>query len=305
MTRAKQTILYFLFAPASPLPLASLRIGVSAILITQAFFIMSRIGDFYGKSSLLLQEPMMSGGLGLNIPSILNIGARFGFSEGSSLFFLGVIYLTSLVCFLIGWKTRVANIIAWFIHLIWMNEQPTAYGTDFFAHVSLFLMIWMPTAEVLSVDAISGSKTGEKSSAARLSLRMFQFYLCIAYLASGLEKMAGEQWWNGEAVWRSIMLPSLQQYDMSWVAFYPILAKLACWGTLLAETGYAFFVWPKATRKIWIALIIGLHLGIALFMGLWLFSLIMIILNIGAFIISPETQPIRMRAWSAASLRTA
>jgi hypothetical protein len=55
---------------------------------------------------------------------------------------------------------------------------------------------------------------------------------------------------------------------------------------VLLEVGYPFGIWFNRTRGFWLAGIILLHLGIALFMGMYLFSLIMIVLNAAAF--APE-----------------
>jgi hypothetical protein len=43
------------------------------------------------------------------------------------------------------------------------------------------------------------------------------------------------------------------------------------------------FIWPRHTRLIWLVSAIAMHCGIAIFMGLYLFGLIMIVLNIAAF----------------------
>ena len=52
---------------------------------------------------------------------------------------------------------------------------------------------------------------------------------------------------------------------------------------LRLEFGYAFFIWNRETRKIWLICICGMHLGIGLTMGMYLFALIMIVLNVAAF----------------------
>jgi len=65
---------------------------------------------------------------------------------------------------------------------------------------------------------------------------------------------------------------------------------LAGWGTLVVEIGYPFFIWPRRTRKVWAFAIIGLHLCIALFMGLVFFASLMILLTSCLFLI-PEKIP--------------
>jgi hypothetical protein len=51
----------------------------------------------------------------------------------------------------------------------------------------------------------------------------------------------------------------------------------------LLELTYPVLIWPKRTRLICLAAIVGMHVGIGLTMGLHLFSLVMIVLNLAAF----------------------
>ena len=52
---------------------------------------------------------------------------------------------------------------------------------------------------------------------------------------------------------------------------------------LILETLYPIFIWPARTRPIWLSAIICMHIGIGFTMGLYLFSFIMIVLNLAAF----------------------
>jgi hypothetical protein len=58
---------------------------------------------------------------------------------------------------------------------------------------------------------------------------------------------------------------------------------LSSWFTMAVETGYCVAMWVPRLRVVWMAGIIVLHLGIALFLGLRLFGVIMILLTISAF----------------------
>ena|SRR5579872_6727339 len=109
----------------------------------------------------------------------------------------------------------------------------------------------------------------------------------MIYLTSGIEKSKGEQWRNGEAIWRAVMQPGRGFLDLSWLADKPWVALALCWATLVVEIGYAFLIWPRRTRILWAGLTIGLHVGIALFLGLWLFSAIMIVFTASAFLVPP------------------
>jgi hypothetical protein len=91
------------------------------------------------------------------------------------------------------------------------------------------------------------------------------------------------EWWNGTSIWRVMTSPPSDlispQILVSWRYLLPFLGVAVC----LLETGYPLFIWPKRTRIIWLTCILGMHVMIGLTMGLYLFSLIMIILNLAAF----------------------
>lgn len=108
----------------------------------------------------------------------------------------------------------------------------------------------MPAGHVWSLDRLSGRVSGAATTDARIALRVLQLHLCIVYFASGTEKASGRQWWNGEALWRAVMREDLGHFDFAFLASVPWLAKIACWGTLLIEVGYPFFVaWGERVRS--------------------------------------------------------
>lgn len=100
------------------------------------------------------------------------------------------------------------------------------------------------------------------------------------------------------------MLPIYSQFNMSWLAWYPALTKAVGWGTLLVEIGYPIFIWPKKTRRLWIALTIGLHLGIGVFLGLEFFSLIMAILTLSLFGVTVRSRPFEAQVMGNERLAT-
>jgi hypothetical protein len=120
-----------------------------------------------------------------------------------------------------------------------------------------------------------------------------QFHLCVIYLAAGLDKAMGRQWWNGEAIWQTVSQPIFSTFDLSWLARPSWIPMFAGWSTLVVEIGYVFFIWPRRTRKVWCFATIGLHLGVGLFMGLVFFSSVMILLTVCSFLI-PEGVPDRI-----------
>jgi hypothetical protein len=61
---------------------------------------------------------------------------------------------------------------------------------------------------------------------------------------------------------------------------------LAGLGTLVIETFYPIFVWPRRTRTLWALATISLHVGIAVFMGLVSFSAMMAVFTGSMFLVS-------------------
>ncbi|MGK4002628.1 HTTM domain-containing protein [Sorangium sp. So ce1036] len=291
LSRAWSLVERFALAPASPAPLAALRIGLAAVLLVQAALIAPAFLELYGRQGIL-QGPLREAFGRLALPGIGWMADRLaplGIDEASVLVGTGALYVLSLIALLCGLWTRAAALLSWSTHrMLMVTADTTLYGADLFANIFLFYLIWVPAGATLSLDRWRRARDPGRApvvptSAARLGLRVVQLHLCIAYLASGLEKARGASWWNGEAIWRSLMLPEYRQLDFSWLAWHPFIAQAAGWTVLGVEIGYAFLIWPRLTRRAVIVATALLHLGIAAFMGLGVFGALMPVFTLAAF----------------------
>jgi hypothetical protein len=70
---------------------------------------------------------------------------------------------------------------------------------------------------------------------------------------------------------------------MDWLAWYPWIPMALSWFTMFIETFYFAGMWIPRLRVYWLGGIIALHMGIGLFLGLYLFGLVMILLSLSAF----------------------
>ena len=282
----------FLSAPASARPLAALRLSISTVLFLQAFLVSGHLFELYGNSGFFQGDlnAYLIGPLKPRVQWFTALGAKYGMTDemGVTVFFLG--YVVSLSFLAIGWRTRLAAVIAWFTHfiLILNSGHLSSYGADAFSHVLLFYFMFMAVGDALSLDSYFGTRSDVPSAGKRLWLRLLQTHVGISYLTSGIAKAKGASWWNGEAIWRAVHLPEFQQFDLSFLAYLPWVTVLVAWGTLIIEMGYPFFIWPRQSRKLWICLTVALHLSIILFLGLLTFSLIMISLTVCLFRINAE-----------------
>lgn len=284
----------FFLAPASPRPIAALRIGLAAVLLLQAYLLRAVTLDFFGNDGIV-QGDLASHLVDTSLPRLswlTDYLARWNISEAAGIHGACWVYVGALVLLGLGLYTRPAAVVAWFLHWVLMNTgESTTYGVDLYAHVFLFYLMFVPAGSAWSLDVKLGRLREEPSVAARLGLRVMQLQLCITYLCSAIEKSTGPQWWNGELLWRALNLPVYRQFDFTWLAHWPLLLKVGGWGSLALEGLYWIFIWPRRTRPFWVAGIVSLHLGIAVMLGLQVFGLIMCVLTLSVFAVSAAPAP--------------
>lgn len=283
--------------PVTPRPLAWFRIGLASVLLVQAFFLVGHLHDLFGRHGIVAWS-VMSENVPPAVPSLEWLEKALCFVAGPATFVVPLafsLYVGSLLGLLLGYRTRLAASIAWLSHTALMTSgQMAAYGVDMFAQIGLFYCLWFPVGHALSLDRSrrTGSVSDQSdrpSFGAWLGLRILQLHVCIIYTSSGVEKALGEQWWNGESIWRAVMgAPLGSPIDCSFIAAVPWLAVGLCWSTLLLEAGVIVFVWHPRLRKLWLVGIVGMHVGIAVVLGLWTFSATMIVFDVTAFGFRPD-----------------
>lgn len=267
-------------AEAVPGAFAALRIGVGATLLLQAALVAPIFLALYGESGLI-QGPLAESLADPLLPSLFSLG---GVPSNGATTALGVLYVAALLALTLGWHGRIAGIVAWLLHWTLTNSGASHnYGADQLASVALFYLAWAPSSSVWSLDARRGAQAPALGIGALALLLVMRIHLCVVYLASGIEKAMGVQWRDGEAIWRSLMMPIYRQLDWGWLAGMPWLAQSIAIGTLVIEIAYCVFIWPSRTRQPWLLLTVGMHAGIAAFLGLHVFALLMIVLNVALF----------------------
>jgi hypothetical protein len=295
----------FFLRPANARPLGALRIAVAALLLLQTGLLFRDLFELLGASGIV-QGNLNNYLLNPILPQLAWAEALLsplGFSAHGSLVAAFLLYVASLTLLLLGFASRVAAFASWLLHfmLIYNTGSLSGYGVDSIAHFLLFYFIFMPVGDAWSLDRAWHRKKPADPALNRLSLRILQLHLCLVYVVAGVAKALGEQWWTGEAIWRATMLPQFANVDMAWLAAYPLLAKLAAWGTLLVEIAYPAAVWPRRLRAPWVTLVVALHASIFFVMGLHVFSLFMIALNLTVMLVSPEPDREGVSFWDRIS----
>ena len=285
MKKNLSVIARFFSQPSSPHTLGFFRIAISVFAIVQLFVLLPDWMSLYGPKGILPWE--VSEALSTNhmpgLSKVLAVLSVFKLSPVTALYLVTIIYFLSLIGLLAGYKTRVMGTLAWLMHLV-LNTTGhfTAYGVETFTHISLFYCMVLPVGAAYALDQRK-KPVSVPPYLITLSIRIIQLHLCIMYLASGLEKAMGSQWWNGEAIWIALQQDQFRQVDVDWMARVPVIPQVLCLGTLLVEIGYPVGILWNKTKKYWLVAILSMHFFIALFLGLHLFGALMMLLNAAAF----------------------
>lgn len=283
LNRIITKFLTFLEKPQYPHKLALLRVSIGVFSLFKVLLLGNDFVSIYGQYGIV-QWAITKSAIFNFLPhagdfSFLNID-----NSENLILTIRSLYIFFLSLFIFGFFSRVVSICCCYFHLLFLHTGGgLTYGVDVFNQIAFFYSIFMPIGACYSIDSLIYKKEILPSINAGISIRTLQIFLCLMYLSSGIEKAMGIQWWNGEAIWRTVMLPSFKHFDISFLASFPIIAKLLGWTVLFIEIGYCVFIWLPKFRLIFLFLIVILHLNIGLFLGMWLFGIIMILFSLIAF----------------------
>ena len=301
----KQRLEAFLFPAKSSTWVAILRIGLGLQVTAYTLSLWNDWNSLFAASSAgLIRRDLTEAILNLDSPFLprlgwlVTAGQQIGLSEEITLRLVSGCLLISGVCLLLGFLSRPAAVAAWFLHLAARGSAGwTTYGVDTFMTIGLFYLMVSPLPDPYSIDKRFWRNKPADPRRIGFHLRVLQLHLCLIYFFGGLAKCLGAGWWNGTSMWRALTRSPFNIISpdtlLGWSYLLPFLGICIC----LLEIGYPIFIWPKAIRKIWLTCILAMHLAIGLMMGLYLFALIMIVLNLAAF--GPELIPMSFKSLSA------
>ena len=289
--RWSDNLVAFLFTPETDKWLAALRVGLGLQVAVYALFLRSDWHYLFASTG----KGLVSRQLGEAITSfdsplipklgwLVAIGGYTHVGEDGVLSIAWACLLCMGVLLLLGLFSRPAAIIAWFLHLCAAESGGLfAYGADNFMTTGLFYLMLSPLPDRYSLDhQLLKAEPGDPQLLG-FWRRVLQVHMCFVYFIGGLSKCLGSGWWNGSNLWRSLTRPPFNLISPDILVRFkyalPILGISIC----LIELGYPFFIWIRKTRFSWLVCILAMHVAIGLAMGLYLFALVMIVLNLAAF----------------------
>jgi Vitamin K-dependent gamma-carboxylase len=286
-----------------------LRISTAAFALIHFLSIQADFDILFSYNGLVKPDILAAMNEGL-VPTMVDIHVFAGkiipgLSYEHVLVFFRSFYMLCLACLGAGIFTRISALFSLLTQLILISSiNFYQYGADSFTTILLFYCVIFPAGKSMSLDSRLFRKTKSISaSSATLCLRVLQIHLCIVYFIGGFDKIAGDNWRNGEAFWKAVTSHNLFHFaDVTFLkntSFFLI----AGWATIIIEMLYPVFINIRKTRNTWLLLTISLHLGIMLFLGLFFFSAVMIIFNLAAYYVpylkekkktfaAPDTSPV-------------
>jgi len=305
----------FLFPAETDHWLAVLRVGLGIQIVLYALSLKNDWNYLFARTGQELIGPELSEALLFaespfvpRLGWLTALGARVGLGEWTVLSITWWILLLAGGCLIAGVLSRWSAVLAWFVHLCAAKSGGLiAYGVDSFMTIGLFYLMLSPLPDRLSLDQLwrdfrsqdgpwsrralgdVGGRAVRPSEGERASQllgfwrRVLQVHLCLIYFFGGLTKALGSGWWDGSNLWRALIGPPFNLIAPEILVRWKYLFPVAGMSIVLLEIGYPFFIWSNRTRAVWLVCICGTHVAIGLTMGMYLFALIMIVLNVAAF----------------------
>jgi hypothetical protein len=284
-------LLAFLFPEDSDNWLAIFRVGLGLSVIVYALSLFNDWTYFFATSGAAVvtrdvAEALLSlqSSLVPRLGWLVSIGERFGLREGIVLSVTWGCLFSAGIGLLLGIFSRFSAVLAWFVHLcVAKSGVFVSYGVDDFMTIGLFYLMLSPLPDRYAVDRWRHNFLPKELWILGFFRRVLQLHLSLIYLFSGLTKCLGRGWWDGSNLWQALTRPPFDVVSpeilVRWKSLYPTVGIAIC----LIEIGYPFFIWLNKTRRLWLCLVLIMHAAIGLMMGMYLFALVMIVLNLAAF----------------------
>lgn len=203
---------------------------------------------------------------------------------GPGVFWLWYLVTIALVvAFTLGWRTRIITPLL-FIAYTTLNGQntPISDGGNYFIRIMLIYLILVDVSRRWSLDArrrarAKSPETQTGSVLHNIGLCLVVAQVCTVYLEAGLYKVQGTLWQNGTAVYYPLqsvaygIFPPLADL----LTYFALPVFIATYVTVLAQIAFPFLLFNTITRRIVLLALLGMHLSIAVLMGLPFFSGIM------------------------------
>src|SRR5262249_17798926 len=140
-------------------------------------------------------------------------------------------------------------------HISYDHRNMTlAYGVQSITGCLLFVMCFAPVGRAVSLDRVRAVRAAKRRNLGSTlppyvspwvgaCTRLIQIQMVTLWFFSGIAKIRGDDWWNGDAVWHAVS--TYEFYNpvvMAVTARNYWLINIATYSTILMEIVYPFLV---------------------------------------------------------------
>ena len=259
----------FWFAPQSTSTLALFRIGLGSVAFLWGLALLPDLRAFFSSEGI---EP---------VPVAVTWGLLGHFTSDTALYLSYAALLGSAVCVIVGYRTRLASLVLFVTVFAFIERAHSVFNSgDGLLRILVFLLVFMPAGESLSVDRwrTAPGRFWEFPARAPWALRLVQIQVSLLYLSAFYLKIDGGGWTNGEAlsyVWR---MDDIARFHVPGFLSHSVtLSALLTFLTLAVELLIGVMVWVPSARPLVLALGVGLHVGIDLTLRIGFFSIAILV----------------------------
>ncbi len=157
-------------------------------------------------------------------------------------------YLVALCCWLVGWHTRVSNVVAALLHLYFYLGIRTLNNQTYYEFVLLVLIATcgMPCGACYSLDWVHRGKPSPVPTES-WGRKLLLVQLALIFAVAGFGKLLDPGWWTGEAL-RNALLTDWGTPVGRLVAakVSPAILQMVSMGVVALELGFpATLLWPR------------------------------------------------------------
>ena len=297
---------WFWFSQASDLLTAKLRIAIGMFAMLWLYSFSSDVTDWFGPNGIVRPQAVRNIEAAAVAP---NPASEWRYSlldfctTDSQVSTVHIVAFALVASFTIGFATPFTSLASIVVVSTFIQRAPILFGAT--EHMLLAALIYLaiaPCGKFLSLDSLLARRRGtadiddltrpqipDGSVRSNVCLRLIQVHLAIVLLYSGLAKLSGIVWWNGDAVWWMLVQPESALLDFSRLG-QGLTGELAMntwtYTIVMAELLTATFVWFRATRPLIVGLAILVYLSLIPLTGLVGYCCLIIVL-LSSFLFHP------------------
>ena len=144
-----------------------------------------------------------------------------------------------------------------------------------------------PTGRYLSLDAVLGrnkrlrsrrmigADLHKRSLSANISTRLIQLHVAGFYLMIGLNMLAADVWWAGEAIWWLIARSESRLVDLTGLANWFLVVNVWTHAVVAYLLSFGLLAWHRLARPLLLVLGLIIWMSLAVITGLVLWCVMM------------------------------